>query len=73
MTCLALAPPALDAFTGGVDLGSASDHICIVGVYPLHSEERELVSRSGFDALRPLAWDRLDPGRAPAVTTGIPT
>jgi hypothetical protein len=58
MNSVLLGPPAVTSDYGGTD---------IVGMYPVYASERDFVRRSGFAALWNLTWDRIDPGRRPAV------
>ncbi|WP_165960246.1 suppressor of fused domain protein [Actinocrispum wychmicini] len=73
MNSVLLSEPAVEWSSGLIDLSCGEVDpkepglVEIIGVYPVHSSERDFVRSRGFDAFWSLEWDRFDPARAPVV------
>ncbi|WP_338931291.1 hypothetical protein WEB32_11235 [Streptomyces netropsis] len=73
MNSAVLGDPVIDGGSGLLDLSPSegysreNDLVEFVGVYPIHSSERDFVYSRGFNEFWSMEWDRVDPGREPVV------
>jgi hypothetical protein len=73
MRCLLVADPVVGPVTVDLSASGGGDVVGIVGMYPVHAAERDLVNAGGMDEFWALPWDRYDPARPPAVESGRTT